>query len=155
MTHPNVTTHHDGAPAQDGGTLDLELVAHIVRRAGLDCRVEEASSPRTLRARRTNRDPAPWTVTAGISRADPTTSLAFVGPAGSALTRLVRDPDERHLAALVVLQAHRDDPEELFSHDEASASGLAIDLVWACPTPGDTADSPDTAPRAPDRSRPP
>lgn len=131
MTHPNVTTHHDRSPAPAAGaTLDFELVALIVRRAGLDCQVEEASSPPILLARRTNCDPAPWTVTAGTCLAGPTTSLVFVGPAGAARTRLVLDPDERHLAALVVLQAHRDDPEELFSHDEASAAGLAVDLVW-------------------------
>lgn len=113
-----------------GDTLDLDLVAHIVRRAGLDCRVDGTPATAALRARRADCGPASWTVVAGVCGAGPTTPVAFVGPTGSTSTRLVRDPDERHLAALVLLQALRDDPQEPFTHDEASASGLAVDLIW-------------------------
>jgi hypothetical protein len=128
-TPPDATADHDRAPARAADdAIDLDVVAQIVRRAGLDCQVSPSST--ALRARRPARGPAPWTVAAGICRGYPLTPLAFVGPTGSTRTRLLRDPDERHLAALIVLQAHRDDPHELLTHDEASASGLAANLVW-------------------------
>jgi hypothetical protein len=131
--HPDATPDHDRAPDHDvDDAIDLDLVAHIVRRAGLDCRVDEGSPSSTvLRARKPARDPAPWTVAAGTCLSSPLTPLAFVGPTGSTRTRLLRDPDERRLAALIVLQALRDDPHELLTHEEASASGLAGNLVWA------------------------
>lgn len=135
MTHPNLPAsspghdQHDEEPPSPDAPINLDLVAEIVRRAGLDCHVDR-HSPGALRARKAGRDPAAWTVNAG-SYSDTAVSLAFVGPTSSPRTRLLRNPDERHLAALIVLQALRDDPEELFTYDEAIACGLADDLMWA------------------------
>ncbi|MCE3555667.1 hypothetical protein LWC33_30005 [Pseudonocardia sp. RS11V-5] len=137
MTSPNlpdICRDDDGEsldpadPVDPAAPVDLALVAEIVRRAGLDCRVDPAP-PGALRARRAH-GPGPWTVSAGSCR-EATAPLAFVGPTGSSRTRLLRNPDERHLAALVVLQALRPDPDEPFTHDEAAACGLADDLIWA------------------------
>lgn len=131
MTPSQDTTSHDRGPRRAlHGRLDLELVAGIVRRAGLDCQVDGAPSSAVLRARKAARAPAPWTVVAGLCTDHPAGSLAFVGPTHCTRTRLLRDPDERRLAALVVLQGLREDPHELLTHDEASASGLADGLVW-------------------------
>lgn len=128
MSHPNATIDNDHATTQDVGEIDLQLVAQIVRRAGLDCQVDKTHATTTLHARKAMGDPA-WTVIAGIS-SDPSTPLTFIGPTDSTRTRLLRDPDERHLAALIVLQAQRDNPRELLTHDEATASGLADNLIW-------------------------
>jgi hypothetical protein len=136
MTHPNLSApsrdQHDDEPTSPGtyAPVDLELVAEIVRRAGLDCRVDPPHPPGALRARRPGRDAAKWTVSAGSCSAT-AVPLAFVGPTDSPRARLLRNPDERHLAALVVLQALREDPDELFTQDEATACGLAEDLIWA------------------------
>ena len=136
MTHPNLfgtgRDQHDDEPTSPdtSAPVDLELVAKIVRRAGLDCRVDPHHSPGALRARRLDRDGAVWTVSAGRC-SDTGVPLAFVGPTASSRARPLRNPDERHLAALVVLQALREDPGELFTHDEATACGLADDLIWA------------------------
>lgn len=126
----------DIAPGEDVDPLphragpDLELVAVIVRRAGLDCRTD--GDPRGhLRARRTDRGPGSWSVIAG--RCPAPTQGAFVGPVGGSWTWQLRDTDERRLAALVVLQALRDDPTEPFTHDEATACGLADGLVRSVP----------------------
>ncbi|MFC5948255.1 hypothetical protein ACFQH9_08200 [Pseudonocardia lutea] len=128
MTRSNLSaTRHDLTPP--GAAIDLELVAEIVRRAGLDCRPDPHRNG-ALRARRAARDSGTWTVSAG--RCGGTEApLAYVGPAGSPRARLLRNPDERRLAALVVLQALREDPDELVTHDEAIVCGLADDLVWA------------------------
>ncbi|MEU7811181.1 hypothetical protein [Pseudonocardia sp. NPDC049154] len=128
MTHPTATTDNGYATDRNVGKIDLHLVAQIVRRAGLDCRVDTTPAAPTLHARKAMSDPA-WTVIAGTCN-DPSTPLAFVGPTGSTRTRLLRDPDERHLAALIVLQAFRDDPHELLTHGEATASSLADNLIW-------------------------
>jgi hypothetical protein len=114
-------------PAQNA--LDLDLVAHIVRRAGLDCRIDGDPTVTVVRARRADCTSSAWTVVAGVCGTGPAPPLAYVGPAGSASTNVVRGPDERHLAALVVLQALRAAPHELLTHDEASASGLGVDLI--------------------------
>ncbi|WP_433502605.1 hypothetical protein ACQP04_22835 [Pseudonocardia halophobica] len=131
VTGTPTRNHGDDGDDRDDGAdaLDVELVAQIVRRAGLDCRID-GTSPFLLRARTAARDHAPWTVIAGTCHNHPA-PRAFVGPAGSTRTRVLREPDERHLAALVVLQALRRDPHELLTHDEASASGLADNLIWA------------------------
>jgi hypothetical protein len=137
MTHPNrPDTGRNPQPQHHAQEhiaerqIDLDMVAEIVRRAGLDCRVDPHTSE-VLLARRTASRPGPWTVTAGTFSSAATRSRAFVGPADSTRTRVLRTPDERHLAALVVLQALRDDPRELLTHDEAAACGLADDLNWA------------------------
>ncbi|GAA4843921.1 hypothetical protein ACFQ34_06860 [Pseudonocardia benzenivorans] len=125
-------------PAPKSPPLDLELVAEIVRRTGLACRV---TAPATaLRASRVGADGTSWTVTADVVTGDPTAGgdagpLAFVGPAGSPVSRVLRAPDERRLAAVVVLQALRRSPDELLTHDEARAAGLADDIVWPLGSP--------------------
>ncbi|MHA6797714.1 hypothetical protein ACVGVM_30050 (plasmid) [Pseudonocardia bannensis] len=108
--------------------MDLQLVAQIVRRAGLDCRVDKTPSVTALHARRAMCDPA-WTVIAGTCNG-PSTPLAFIATTASTGRRLLRDPDERHFAALIVLQALRDNPHELLTYDEARAFGLADSLIW-------------------------
>ncbi|GAA4707073.1 hypothetical protein GCM10023215_54840 [Pseudonocardia yuanmonensis] len=128
MTHPNATTDSGYVTDQDVGEIDLQLVAQIVRRAGLDCRVDKNPAATVLHARKAMDAPA-WTVIAGTC-ADPSTPLAFIGLTDSIRTRVVRDPDERHLAALIVLQVLRNNPHELLTYDEAAASGLADNLIW-------------------------
>ncbi|ODU04374.1 MAG: hypothetical protein ABS81_10770 [Pseudonocardia sp. SCN 72-86] len=134
MTYSNLFdgpghNQHDEQPPTPDTPIDLNLVAEIARRAGLDCRLDN-QSPAAVHARRAGCGAAAWTVSAGICT-DTAVPLAFVGPTNSPRTRLLRNPDERHLAALIVLQALRDDPEELLTHDEAAACGLADGLMWA------------------------
>ncbi|GAA1394659.1 hypothetical protein GCM10009613_43090 [Pseudonocardia kongjuensis] len=103
---------------------DLELVASIVRRAGLDCVVEGTGPQRRLRARRPGgRGPgvsAGWTGRTG-----------WVGPDGA--RHRVPDPDPRGLAAVVVAQALHPDPARPLTHAEAGACGLAGALLWCGP----------------------
>lgn len=110
--------------------IDFQLVAEIVRLAGLDCRVERRPAE-VLRARPIASRSDLWTVTAGSSRSTDAPRRAFVGPVGSTSVRLVRIADERHLAALVVLQAFRENPDEPLTYDEVAACGLVEGVIWA------------------------
>lgn len=110
--------------------IDLHLVAEIVRLAGLQCQVEHHPVA-LLRARPAGNRSGSWTVAAGSCQNADATFLAFVGPAHAKRTRLLRTADERQLAALIVLQALRDNPDEPISHEEAAACGLSDGLIWA------------------------
>jgi hypothetical protein len=109
--------------------LDLHLVAWIVQQAGVRCVLETpAGSPATLLAEpRHHRGRTDWTVRAtgigahGRTRCD----HVCVGPNNDRSTTVrVSGPDERHLAALIVAQALRDDPDETLTRDEVAALGL-------------------------------
>ncbi|GAY08222.1 hypothetical protein [Pseudonocardia sp. N23] len=113
-------------------TRALELVAEIVRRAGLDCRSDPDDDDVVL-ARRPAPANGPWTVRAGWC-ADDSGARAFVGPADGHRARLVRSRNSRSLAALILVQALRDDPDELVSLGEAAACGLAGHLLPDRPT---------------------
>ncbi|GAA5134838.1 hypothetical protein [Pseudonocardia adelaidensis] len=122
-TSPGVAT----LPAVD---LDMNLVASIVRRAGVRCRVETPddattlilAEPRHLNGRMRFTVRATWARGHGRDGGD----HVCVGPNddGGTAVRLVA-PDERHLAALVVAQALRVEPEETVTPDEVAALGLA------------------------------
>lgn len=97
----------------------------ILRRTGLDCElVRKHGADPLLRARRPG-SPT-WTVHAGPCRigTEPRIAGAFVGPAGSARVRRLREPDERQVAALVMAQALHPDPGRPLTDDTASALGI-------------------------------
>jgi hypothetical protein len=103
-----------------GHAPDLDLVAEIVRRAGLDCRVEGAAPDRWVRARCVGEDGPGVLVGAD----------GWIGPASSARRRRVRHLDARRLAAIVVAQTLLPDRSDVLTHAEAGACGLTDALCW-------------------------
>jgi hypothetical protein len=107
--------------------LDLHLVARIVQQAGVRCVLETPDdSPATLLAEpRHRRGRTDWTVRATGVGAHGRCDHVCIGPNNDRSTAVrVSGPDERHLAALIVAQALRDDPEETLTRDEVAALGL-------------------------------
>jgi hypothetical protein len=107
---------------------DLALVAQIVRRAGVHCVLErpDGGAATLLAEPREAGDRVHWTVRATLHDArGGRAGHACVGPnhAHGRAVRL-RDPDERHLAALIVAQALRADPDEALTADEVDVLGL-------------------------------
>lgn len=103
---------------------DLQLVVEIVHRAGLVCELDERQNAHPLiRARPRASNSTAWTAHAGLCSADPRAG-AFVGPADSPQPRLLREPDERQIAGLVIAQALHRDPSTVVSYDEVRALGL-------------------------------
>ncbi len=103
---------------------DLQLVVEIVHRAGLDCElVRRQNAHPVIRARPSSS--RAWTARAGLCSADPRHPAGpFVGPADSPQRRLLHEPDERQVAALVIAQALHPDPSTIVSSEEVSALGL-------------------------------
>ncbi|WP_147259132.1 hypothetical protein [Pseudonocardia hierapolitana] len=107
----------------------MNLVAWIVERAGVRCLIETPDDGTTtilaepqLRNGRTH-----WAVRATRVRApDPDRcDHVRVGPNNDSPTAMrVLDPDERRLAALIVAQALRVEPEETLTSGEVEALGL-------------------------------
>ena len=112
-----------GARHRPGTDLDMDLVAWIVERAGVRCLLETADDGTTtilaeplLRDGRTR-----WAVRATRVRAD----HVCVGPNNDGRPAVrVLEPDERRLAALIVAQALRVEPEEPMTFGEVEALGL-------------------------------
>lgn len=115
----------DPAPA-DPAPIDLALVAEILRRAGLGC-PPPAAGATTITAHRHDTDGPRRPVTAGLTG----NGQVFVRAAGSPEGRLLRAPEERDLAALVLLQALRAEPARPVGYDEARAGGVAQHVLWA------------------------
>jgi hypothetical protein len=126
-----------GGHATSGGRgvadVDMALVARIVGRAGVRCVLEEpVPGMPTILAEPRGR--AGWAVRATLSAHREHAYLAWVGPndgdgdgdgggdGGAALC--VPEPDERHLAALIVAQSLRADPAQALTVDEIDALGL-------------------------------
>ncbi len=117
------------APLPAATGLDMHLVARIVQLAGVRCVLETPDgSPATLLAEPRHRSGRThWTVRAtGIgAHGRDRCEHVCVGPNNDRSTAVrVSGPDERHLAALIVAQALRDDPEETLTRDEVAALGL-------------------------------
>ena len=109
--------------------LDMDLVARIVQLAGVRCVLEKADdvTATILAEPRRESGRTYWTVRATRTRSqDRDRSDRFcVGPNDATSTAVrVSEPDERHLAALIVAQALRAEPAETLSYDEVKALGL-------------------------------
>lgn len=106
---------------------DLQLVVEIVQRAGLVCElVRRPDAHPVVRARPRASGSTAWTVRAGLcSAGSRRPAEAFVGPADSPQRLLLREPDERRLAALVIVQALHPAPSTVVSCDEVEALGLS------------------------------
>jgi hypothetical protein len=116
----------DGLPVAD---LDMDLVAWIVERAGVPCLLETPDDGTTtiLAEPRLQNGRTHWAVRATRVRAPDRdhSDHVCVGPNNDRLTALrVLEPDERRLAALIVAQALRVEPEEALTFGEIEALGL-------------------------------
>jgi hypothetical protein len=116
-----------GARHRPGTDLDMDLVAWIVERAGVRCLLETSDDGTTtilaeplLRNGRTR-----WAVRATRVRARGRGDHVCVGPNNDGRPAVrVLEPDERRLAALIVAQALRVEPEEPMTFGEVEALGL-------------------------------
>jgi hypothetical protein len=110
-------------PADD---LDMNLVARIVQQAGVRCLHEtpDDSTTAILAEPRLRNGQTHWTVRATRIRAHDRDHVC-VGPNNDRrMAMRILGPDERHLAALIVAQALRVDPEETLTFDEVETLGL-------------------------------
>jgi hypothetical protein len=109
--------------------LDMNLVAWIVERAGVRCLLEtpDDSTTTLLAEPRLRKGRTHWTVRATRVRAPDRDRCdhVCVGPNADGRTAMrVMEPDERHLAALIVAQALRVEPDETLTFGEVEALGL-------------------------------
>jgi hypothetical protein len=125
---PSDTAIGSGAP--DCHTdLDMDLVSRIVRQAGIDCLLQSPDDRTTviLAEPRPRGGRTRFTVRATRIRADVHGGRdhVSVGPNDARRTAMhVPEPDERHLAALILAQALRVEPDEMVTVDEIRALGL-------------------------------
>ena len=107
----------------------MKLVARIVERAGVQCVLETVDDGMTaiLAEPRTMNGQTQWVVRATRIRAygGERCNHVCVGPNSDSQTAIrVLEPDERHLAAIIVAQALRHKPEEMLTFAEIEALGL-------------------------------
>ncbi|WP_028922219.1 hypothetical protein [Pseudonocardia acaciae] len=120
MSHPAPS---DARPSCQG--IDLDLVAWLVRTAGLACETYRARAGALVRAGTAHR----WTATLSSDH----TGRLYLGPedADESVPARLASRDERQIAALIVAQARLRDPGRALSSDEIGALGLAGMLVPA------------------------
>ena len=121
--------HPPRSAALPGADLDMNLVAWIVERAGVRCLLEtpDDSTTTLLAEPRLRKGQTRWTVRATRVRASDRDrgDHVCVGPNNDGRTAMrVLEPDERHLAALIVAQALRVEPDETLTFGEVEALGL-------------------------------
>lgn len=118
-----------GAATLRAADLDMNLVAWIVQLAGVRCSLEtpDDSTTAILAEPRLQNGQMHWAVRATRIRAPDRDRCdhVCVGPNDDRrMAMRISEPDERHLAALIVAQALRVDPEETLTFDEVEALGL-------------------------------
>jgi hypothetical protein len=119
-------------PPELRADTDMDLVARIIRAAGVPCVLDIGrgtstiwAEPRPAHASPTSGNGTAWTVQV-VQRRSGSAEEIWVGPArgGRPTVRVRPGSDERELAALVVAQALRVDPCLPLSPEEADAAGL-------------------------------
>ncbi len=137
-THQSARTCHNShsrlptplrAATLRSADLDMNLVAWIVQLAGVRCSLEtpDDSTTAILAEPRLQNGQMHWAVRATRIRAPDRDRCdhVCVGPNDDCrIAMRIVEPDERHLAALIIAQALRVNPEETLTFDEVEALGL-------------------------------